>query len=101
MSPRRRTVRLHGQQARNWLAARTAENEELKKMAGAARKTKLSKYEVTIKRQIEHVAVIEVEARSAEEAEDMAKNEADEPRSGHWREGDVISENIKAKLIRG
>lgn len=70
-------------------------------MAGAARKIKLSRYEVTIKREIEHRAVIEVEARSAEEAEQIAEAEADEPNSGHWREGDIISASVKAKLIRG
>lgn len=70
-------------------------------MAGAARKSKLTKYEVIIKRQIEHVATIEVEARNAEEAEEIGKREADEPRSGHWREGDIISESVKAKVLRG
>ena len=37
-------------------------------MSGASRKLKLSKYEVTIKREVEHTAVVEVEARNAEEA---------------------------------
>lgn len=70
-------------------------------MKSANRKSKLSKYEVTIKREIEHVAVIEVEARSAEEAQGMAENEADEAHSRHWREGDVLSQNIKVKRLRG
>lgn len=64
------------------------------------RKTKLSKYTVTIKREIEHVAVVEVEARNAEEAEEKAKQEADEPKSGYWREGDVIDEKVTARLQR-
>jgi len=98
---RTRTRRLHGQDARNWLAQRTAENEELKKMAGAARKTKLTKYKVVIKRQIEHVATIEVEARNAEEAQEIGEREADEPHSNHWREGDVISQSVKVKVSRG
>jgi len=98
---RQRTQRLHGQDARNWLAQQRADNEELKKMAGAARKSKLSKYEVIIKRQIEHVATIEVEARNAEEAQEIGEREADEPRSTHWREGDVISQDIKVKVLRG
>jgi len=70
-------------------------------MAGAARKSKLSKYEVIIKRQIEHVATIEVEARNAEEAQEIGEREADEPRSNHWREGDVVSQDIKVKVLRG
>lgn len=71
------------------------------KMAGASRKTKLSKYEVTITREIRHVARLEVDARNAEEAEQMAQAEADEPRSGHWREEDVLAQNVKVKLVRG
>ena len=67
----------------------------------ANRKAKLSQYVVIIKRQIEHVATIEVEARTAEEAQEMGEREADEPRSGHWREGDVISQDVKVKVIRG
>ena len=70
-------------------------------MAGATRKSKLTKYEVIIKRQIEHVATIEVEARNAEEAQEIGEREADEPRSGHWREGDVISQDIKVRVSRG
>jgi hypothetical protein len=70
-------------------------------MAGAARKSKLTKYEVTIKREIEHVAVVEVEARSAEEAVDMANNLVDDPKANYWREGDVLSHTAKAKVQRG
>ncbi len=64
------------------------------------RKTKLSKYTVTIKREIEHTAVVEVEARSVEEAEQVAEVAADEPKSGYWREGDVIDEKVTARLVR-
>lgn len=70
-------------------------------MAGAARKSKLTKYEVTIKREVEYTAVVEVEARSAEEAQDMANNIVDEPKSKYWREGDVVSHTAKAKVLRG
>jgi hypothetical protein len=70
-------------------------------MAGAARKSKLTKYEVTIKREIEHTAVVEVEARSSEEAADMAVNIVDELKPSPWREGDVLSMSTKAKVSRG
>ena len=69
-------------------------------MAGAARKSKLTKYEVTVKRQMEHVAVVEVEARSAEEACDIANNVIDDG-STRWNEGDIICQDAKAKVIRG
>jgi len=36
-------------------------------MSGTARKAKFSKYEVTIRREVEHVAVVEVEASNAED----------------------------------
>ncbi len=70
-------------------------------MAGAARKSKLTKYEVTIKREIEHVAVVEVEARSSEEAADMAVNVVDEQKPSPWREGDVLAMSTKVKVLRG
>lgn len=69
-------------------------------MAGAARKSKLSKYEVTIKRQIEHVATIEVEARNAEEAASIAENVVDDG-STRWVEGDVIAMSAKVRVLRG
>jgi hypothetical protein len=67
----------------------------------ANRKAKLSKYEVVIKRQIEHVATLEIEARTAEEAQQMAENEVDDVGSNYWREGDVICQSAKVKVIRG
>lgn len=70
-------------------------------MAGASRQKKMSKYEVTIKREVEYTATVEVEARSAEEAVDMANNVVDEPKSTYWREGDVLSHTAKAKVVRG
>jgi hypothetical protein len=98
---RQRTTRLHGQDARNWLAQQRAENEELKKMAGAARKSKLSKYEVTIKREVEYTAVVELEARNADEAKDIAEANADAAGANYWREGDVVSQTAKVKVLRG
>lgn len=69
-------------------------------MAGAARKSKLTKYEVTIRREVEHTAVVEVEARSAEEACGMAENVVDTLRPSPWREGDVVSMSAKARVSR-
>jgi DTW domain-containing protein YfiP len=70
-------------------------------MSGASRKTKLSKYEVVIKRQVEHVATVEVEARTIEEAEQKAEAAADAPHANYWREGDVIDQSVRAKVLRG
>jgi hypothetical protein len=65
------------------------------------RKAKLSTYEVKVRRKVEHTAVIQVEARSAEEAEQVAINAVDNLENQNlWREGDVIDETAKAKLIR-
>ncbi len=66
----------------------------------AQRKAKLSKYEVTLRREIEQVAVVEVEARNVEEAIETAINFADNQLPSPWREGDVIGESSKAKLVR-
>ena len=69
-------------------------------MAGAARKSKLTKYEVTVKRQIEMVATVEIEARSKEEAEDIAMNVIDDG-STRWNEGDIIAMSAQVKVLRG
>lgn len=79
-------------------AARVHRAKEL--MTGAARKTKMSKYEVTIKREVEYTAVVEVEARNAEEAQQTAEAAADNAGANYWREGDVTSQTAKAKIIR-
>lgn len=60
-----------------------------------------TKYEVVIKRTIEHIATLEVEARSDEEAKEIGEREADEPHGNHWREGDVLSQDVKVKVARG
>lgn len=67
---------------------------------GANRKAKLSTYEVIITREIEHIAVVTLEARNIEEAIDIAKTNADAAGSRYWREGDVISETARGKLVK-
>ena len=63
------------------------------------RKAKFSKYEVTIRREVEHVAVVEVEARNADEAKRTAESVVDAANANDWREGDVINQTTKVKLI--
>lgn len=63
------------------------------------RKTKLSRYEVTLKREIEYTAVVEVNARSVEEAKQIAENAVDDMKPSPWREGDLISSSTKAKHV--
>lgn len=64
-----------------------------------SKKTPKAKYEVTIKRTIEYVATLDITARSPEEAQEIGEREADAPRSDHWREGDVVSQDVKVKEI--
>lgn len=68
-------------------------------MSGAARKNKLSRYCVTLKRDVEFTATIEVEARSAEEAEDLANGRIDADPS-LWQEGATTWRSAKAKINR-
>jgi hypothetical protein len=69
-------------------------------MNRANRKTKLSRYEVTLRREIEYITILRVHARNADEAEQIATNIADnDPAS--WREDRVLGQNAKAKVIRG
>jgi hypothetical protein len=56
----------------------------------------LRKYEVTITREIEHRAVVEVEAENGDVAKQMAVNMADEL-GGYWMEDHVTSETFKVK----
>lgn len=70
-------------------------------MAGAARKKKFSKYEVTLTREVEYTAVVEVEARTAEEAKETALGVADAVGANNWREGDVTNYSALVKVIRG
>lgn len=65
-------------------------------------KPSLKKYQVTIVREVEHRAVVDVEAETETEdvAKQMAEIVADEPRSGCWVEGHVISSTIRAKEIK-
>ena len=69
-------------------------------MSGASRKAKLSKYVVTLRREVEYVAHLDVEARSLEEAVDIANNVVDNSSGGYWVEGDVTSHTAKAKVVR-
>ena len=66
-----------------------------------ARALSMVKYEVTIVREVEHRAVIEVEAESEDVAKQMAETIADNgnPYSNRWVEGDCLSQNIKVKVI--
>lgn len=69
-------------------------------MNRANRKAKFSKYEVTIRREVEHVAVVEVEARNADEAKETAESVVDAANANHWRRGDVVNQTTKVKLLR-
>jgi hypothetical protein len=73
-------------------------NEKRKKPT----RKQMRKYEVTITREIEHRAVVEVEAESDDVAQQMALNIADNgnPYSNRWVEGDLISQSIKTKVIK-
>lgn len=61
----------------------------------------MKKYQVTIIREIEHRAVVEVEAESIDVAKQMAMNIVDNtnPYQNCWREGDVVSQDFKVKEI--
>lgn len=58
------------------------------------RKKTKQRYTVKITREIRHVAEVEVEATSSEEAKQLAREEADAPRSGYWREDAVVDEHV-------
>jgi len=70
-------------------------------MTGASRQKKLRKYAVTIRREVEYTCVVEVEARSTEEARDVAKVAADAADDRHWVEGDVLDESVAAVKVLG
>jgi hypothetical protein len=59
--------------------------------------SQMRKYEVTIIREIEHRAVVELEAESEDVAKQMAENMADEGGHSYWREGDTISQTFRVK----
>ena len=69
-------------------------------MAGAARKMKLTKYTVTIKREVVQQIVLSIEARNAEEAEDIAAANAEAYTANQWVQS-VICQSTKAKVVRG
>lgn len=68
-------------------------------MNGAQRKTKLSTYEVTLTLDIEAKTVVTVDARNAEEAEQVALNIADNRHRSLWTE-EVVAACAKAKVKR-
>jgi hypothetical protein len=61
---------------------------------------KLTKYEVTITRTIEHKATVEVEAVSLEAAKVLGYEKACEA-DARWVEGDMVDETTKAQVSRG
>lgn len=65
------------------------------------KKKPLKKYEVTILREIEYRAVVEVEAESEDVAQQMAVNTADHPHphNRHWQEDHVLSQTFKVKVL--
>jgi hypothetical protein len=67
-------------------------------VTGASRQKKLRKYEVTIRREVEYTCVVEVEARSTEEARDVARDAADNVDS-RWLEGGVLDESVTSVKI--
>lgn len=69
-------------------------------MNRANRQEKFKKYEVVITREIQHRLVLEVEARSVEEAEGIGAASAD-AMDNHWLEDHVIDQKVKAKVVRG
>jgi|APFre7841882630_1041343.scaffolds.fasta_scaffold176549_2 hypothetical protein len=68
-------------------------------MSGAARKSKLTTYRVTVRRTVEMTADIEVVARSADEAEGIADAEVD-VNPQHFK-NEVTAGSTKAKVKRG
>lgn len=65
----------------------------------AIRKSKLSRYNVTLEREVKQTIEVEITARTCEEACDIAVNLADANPS-MWPEGDVATYNTKAKPIK-
>lgn len=68
-------------------------------VSGAHRQKKLRRYEVTLYREVEYVAVHQVLARSAEEAVGIAENVIGNSSSA-WTEGETRSYNPVAKVVR-
>lgn len=68
-------------------------------MAGASRKSKLSKYKVTVTREVVQTITLELEARSAEEAQDIASANASAYDANRWVQS-VMCQSAKAKVVR-
>ena len=71
-------------------------------MAGAHRNKKLSSYDVRITRTVTWTATVRVQARSVEEAEGRAVEQADNPMDDNDTQWDSDSGDTvaKAKLVR-
>ena len=76
-----------------------SKKRESYKSANAANKRKrlLKKYEVTMVREVEYRAVVEVEAESEDVAKQMAEAIADNG-SNRWVEGDCLSHTVMVKV---
>ena len=73
----------------------------MKKTKPKKQKLPMKKYEVTIIREVEYRAVIEVEAESFDVAKQMAINIADNgnPYSNRWVEGELMSQSFAVKVL--
>lgn len=69
-------------------------------MAEPRRRKAYKKYLVTLTREIEFTAVVEIEARCREEAEDLAKARVDDAaQPSLWQEGEVIDCKTKVSPV--
>lgn len=66
----------------------------------ANRKAKLTKYEVTVWREVEYSATIKVDARSLEEAQGLAEAYLEHDDHTSWGPGAVTTSWSKAKVVR-
>lgn len=57
------------------------------------------RFEVTITREIQHRAVLEVEAVDEQEARKLAEERADEEKPSPWREELVIDQQFKVAIL--
>lgn len=73
-------------------------------MNRANRQSKTNKYAVRLKREVEYVCDLQIEARSVEEAEGVALATADntdnESSPGFWAQSRVLHQSAKARVLR-
>lgn len=87
----------------NALAIARAEDREKRSKRvkkAPAQAPNLKRYIVTIRREIEHRAEVEVEAESQDVAKQLAETVVDNHRPSLWREGDVLSNTVTVKVAR-